>query len=159
MSKTLSQQNFPARCFSTIILLLHYQMALAVESSWFKIMLRQQVSHLLLKCTTVGYGTELKVACASQGCSTNHHHHHHHHHWLLLLLLCSNLWTTSLMTGIHMRDIYKQCWLIELTSRDMWADSLYFLYKMLSSMYNTLDSFQHTVHSLIKLNATVTCSY
>jgi hypothetical protein len=55
-----------------------------------------------------------------------------------------------------MGDISKLGWLIRLTNRDMWADSLYFLHMMLSSICRTLASFQHTVHSLIKLNATVT---
>jgi hypothetical protein len=63
-----------------MILLLHCQMALAVESGRFEIVPRQQVSHLLLKCTTFGYGTVLMAACARQGCSAIHHHHHHYHH-------------------------------------------------------------------------------
>jgi hypothetical protein len=51
------------------ILLLRYQMALIVESGWFEKVLRQQISHLLLKYTKSGYGTILTVACARQGCS------------------------------------------------------------------------------------------
>jgi hypothetical protein len=44
-------------------------MALIVESGGFEIVLRQQVSHLLLKCIDLGYGTVLTAACARQGCS------------------------------------------------------------------------------------------
>jgi hypothetical protein len=61
-----------------MILLFYYQMALVVESGRFEIVLRQQISHLLLKCTTFGYGTVLMAACYQQGCSASH--------YLLLLL-------------------------------------------------------------------------
>jgi hypothetical protein len=33
--------------------------------------LRQNASHLLLKCTNLGYGTVLTAACALQGCSAS----------------------------------------------------------------------------------------
>jgi hypothetical protein len=49
-----------------VIPLLRYQMALVVESGWSEIVLRQQSSHLLLTCTTFGYGTFLAAACARQ---------------------------------------------------------------------------------------------
>jgi hypothetical protein len=46
-------------------------MALVVESGLFKIVLRQQICHLLLNCTNFGYGTVLTAACARQGCSAS----------------------------------------------------------------------------------------
>jgi hypothetical protein len=49
-----------------VILLLRYQMALVVEPGCFEIVLRQQVSHLLLKCTSFGYGAVLTATCARQ---------------------------------------------------------------------------------------------
>jgi hypothetical protein len=61
--------KFPDLFLTRDILLLHYQMALVVESGRFETVLWQQVSHLLLKYTKSGYGTVLTVACARQGCS------------------------------------------------------------------------------------------
>jgi hypothetical protein len=54
-----------------VILLLRYQMALVVESGRFKIVLRQRVSHLLLKFTDLGCGTVLTAACVRQGYSAS----------------------------------------------------------------------------------------
>jgi hypothetical protein len=51
----------------------HYQMALVVESGRFEIVLRQQASHLFLKCTKLGYGTVLTAACAREACIATHY--------------------------------------------------------------------------------------
>jgi hypothetical protein len=61
--------KFPDLFLTPDILLLHYQMALVVESGSFETVSWQQVSHLLLKYTKSGYGTVLTAACARQGCS------------------------------------------------------------------------------------------
>jgi hypothetical protein len=60
MSEMLCRPNFP----TPVSHLLRYQMALVAEPGWFEILLRQQVSHLLLKCTNLGYWTVLTAACA-----------------------------------------------------------------------------------------------
>jgi hypothetical protein len=77
MCEMLCRQKFPASCFSAVILLLRYQMALAVQSGWYEIVLRQQVGHLLLKCTTFGYGTALTAACACPGCSATDYYYYY----------------------------------------------------------------------------------
>jgi hypothetical protein len=61
--------KFPDLFLTRDILLLRYQMALAVESGLFEKVLWQQVSHLLLKYTKSSYGSVLTAACARQGCS------------------------------------------------------------------------------------------
>jgi hypothetical protein len=42
------------------------------------------------------------------------------------------------MTGVQMGEISTLGWLIGCSSRDMWADSLYFLYIVLGSICRTL---------------------
>jgi hypothetical protein len=54
---------------------------------------------------------------------------------------------SSVITGVQMGEISKLGWLICWSSRDMWADSLYFLYVVLGSICKTLASFQYILWS------------
>jgi hypothetical protein len=66
-------------CFSPMILLLRYQMALVVESGCFEwVCLGLQPSHLLLIRTNLDCGTVLTAACARQGCSATHYYYYYY---------------------------------------------------------------------------------
>jgi hypothetical protein len=54
---------------------------------------------------------------------------------------CSFL-TSVVITGVQMREMSKLGWLIRWSSRDMWVDSLYFLYVVFGSICKTFASFQ-----------------
>jgi hypothetical protein len=47
--------------------------------------------------------------------------------------------------GVQTVEMSKLGWLIGWSSRDMWTDSLYFLYVVLDSICKTFSSFQHTL--------------
>jgi hypothetical protein len=59
---------------------------------------------------------------------------------------CSVL-TSAMITGAQMGEMSELGWLIGWSSRDMWADSLYFLYVVLGSICKTFASFQHILWS------------
>jgi hypothetical protein len=109
MSELLCRQNYPNHvshlwfpCFETRWLWFSIRM--------IRIVLRQQVSHLLLICTNLGYGTALTAACARWGCSATH--------YLLLFMLCihgckiilSIITTKRLCTFLNWPQIYE--WII-----------------------------------------------
>jgi hypothetical protein len=56
-----------------------------------------------------------------------------------------NFFTSAVIMGVQMGEMSKLGWLIGWSSRDMWADSLYFLYMVLGSLCKTFASFQHIV--------------
>jgi hypothetical protein len=49
----------------------------------------------------------------------------------------------SVITAVQMGEMSKLGCLIGWSIRDMWADSLYFLFVMFGSIYKTFASFQH----------------
>jgi hypothetical protein len=51
--------------------------------------------------------------------------------------------TSAVITGVQMGEMSKLGWMVGWSSRDMWADSLYFLYVVLGSICKTFASFQH----------------
>jgi hypothetical protein len=55
---------------------------------------------------------------------------------------CSFL-TSTAITEVQMGEMSKLGWLIRWSTRDMWADSLYFLYVVFGSICKTFASFQH----------------
>jgi hypothetical protein len=59
-------------------------------------------------------------------------------------LLCE-LQTPLLTRGIQIGEMPKLDWLIGLLKYSIWADSLYFLYLLLLSIYKVLASSQPTV--------------
>jgi hypothetical protein len=52
--------------------------------------------------------------------------------------------TSALMAGVQMGEMSRLGWLLGWSSRDMWVDSLYFLYVVLGSICQTFASLQHT---------------
>jgi hypothetical protein len=62
---------------------------------------------------------------------------HSNYTWLRCSLL-----TSAVITGVQMGEMSKLGWLIGWSSRDMWADSLYFLYVVLGPICKTFASFQ-----------------
>jgi hypothetical protein len=50
---------------------------------------------------------------------------------------------SAVITGVQMGEMSKLGWLIGWPSREMWADSLYFLHVLFGSICKTFASFQH----------------
>jgi hypothetical protein len=61
-----------------------------------------------------------------------------------------NFLTSAVITGLQLGEMSKLDWMIGWSSRDMWSESLYFLYVLFGSICKTFASLQHILRIFCK---------